>query len=111
MTSLNRRRFLETTAAGFTALPGAVGLPEAADDDPLGVRADFPVTGEMAYLNTASVGPLSRSARDALVAYADEKMTFRDPGSRRRSDVSSHRARSTSWIRKRALSRRRSPEP
>ena len=100
--SLDRRRFLKATAAagaaGLAALPGAASLAASAesaghlppgprrvspgrfhaDDDPLGVRASFPVTEELAYLNTASSGPLPVSVRDALHAYADGKMRRRN---------------------------------
>ena len=74
-------------------LPAAVGLPGAAgasatgaappdlDDDPLRVRAQFPVTDELAYLNTASVGPLPVAVRDALRDYAEQKSLCRDTGS------------------------------
>ena len=100
---LNRRRFLKATAAaGLATLPGAGTLtasPESAgrarpahppgppntdhaSDDPLGVRASFPVTEEFAYLDTASVGPLPMPVRDALHAYADEKMRRRNPRAR-----------------------------
>ena len=73
MTRLTRRGFLKTTAAaGVAAIPAAGSLAcgqgtatdDAGDiggaagaDDPLGIRGDFPVTEELAYLNTASVGP------------------------------------------------------
>ena len=100
MHSLNRRHFLATTAAaglstlsatrGLTAHAGDGGdspgtgsgrrLP-AGSDDPLGVRASFPVTEELAYLNTASSGPLSLPVRDALRNYAEEKMLQRNRGS------------------------------
>ena len=99
--TLDRRHFLKTTAAaGIVALPGAqaltngVGSPGGAralrqggsagagiDDDPLGVRASFPVTEELAYLNTASVGPVPVPVRDALHAYADNKMRRRNAAS------------------------------
>ena len=98
MNRLNRRRFLTTSAAaGLATIPGIrTGgaypesrerpgadrhLPSAkngSDDDPLGVRGSFPVTDELAYLNTASVGPLPVPVRDALHAYADNKMRRRD---------------------------------
>ena len=98
MKPLNRRRFLSSTAvAGLAAIPGVRTVvadarsPEGSDsgqgrpldasgsaDDPLGVRASFPVTEELAYLNTASVGPLPVAVRDALHAYADEKMHRRN---------------------------------
>jgi selenocysteine lyase/cysteine desulfurase len=80
---MNRRRFLETTAAaGLAAFPASRGLAASTDEDPLGVRADFPVTAEQTYLNSSSVGPMSRAARDAVAAYADEKMLLRGGVSR-----------------------------
>ena len=112
-TPLNRRRFLRNSAvAGIVALPGAdrllagsesddrarhlrdpgEAITRRADDDPLGVRASFPVTGESAYLNTASVGPLPIPVRDALHAYADNKMHRRDPAAGRRA-IASARSR------------------
>ena len=92
-TPWNRRRFLQTTAtAGLAALPGAgavaspirqPGSPGVGSNpaDPLGVRASFPVTEELAYLNNAAVGPLPFPVRDALHAYADNKMLRRDGAS------------------------------
>jgi len=98
MSALNRRTFLRATAAAglatlpaarpFTAEPSSVRLAAPAADDPLGIRAEFPVTDEMAYLNTASVGPLSRTVRDALSSYADQKMLQRDRGTGRRAKAS-----------------------
>ncbi len=100
MNPWNRRDFLMTAAAGLAGVPAASGLAARAarddtaaeptartaatgpDDDPLGVRTSFPVTEELAYLNTASVGPLPVPVRDALRAYADEKALYRNPGSR-----------------------------
>ena len=97
MNRLNRRRFLTTSAAaGLATIPGirtGGAYPESrkrtgadrdfhsantGSDDPLGVRGSFPVTDELAYLNTASVGPLPVPVRDALHAYADNKMRRRD---------------------------------
>ena len=83
MSVVDRRAFLKTTAvAGLVSLPARHGLTSPADDDPLGVRADFPVTREQTYLNSASVGPMSKTARDAVVRYADDKMLQQNPGSR-----------------------------
>lgn len=88
-----RRRFLRTAAAGLAALPAAGSLaaggrersgrpsgPVSAEGtaDPLGVRGSFPVAEELAYLNNAAVGPLSLPVRDALHAYADDKMLRRN---------------------------------
>ncbi|MCG8469521.1 MAG: aminotransferase class V-fold PLP-dependent enzyme [Gemmatimonadetes bacterium] len=100
MHDVSRRSFLRTTtAAGLAALPSARELTAAdgrrawisSDDDPLGIRGEFPVTEELAYLNSASVGPLPRAVRDALAAYADEKMRHRNPGSRRTARESARR--------------------
>ena len=110
MKPLDRRNFIRTTtAAGLAALPAgglatriAAASEPASDpaspslaptrsslDDPLGVRASFPVTEELAYLNTASVGPIPVPVRDALHAYADGKMRRRagssDPSPRQRA--------------------------
>jgi len=86
MSAMNRRRFLETTAAaGLATLHATRGTTASADEDPLGVRADFPVTAEQTYLNSCAVGPMSRQARDAMAAYADEKMLLR--GGRSRSEA------------------------
>jgi len=73
MTSLDRRSFLKTTAAGLAVLPAASGTALSADDDPLGVRADFPVAQNRTYLNTASVGPFPNVVRDAGIAWAEEQ--------------------------------------
>ena len=91
MNNYDRRTFLRrTTAAGLAASTGGLSLPSPAAaaalstqanfDDPLGVRAQFPVTQELAYLNTASQGPMPRPVQEAVTAYAEERMTFRNPG-------------------------------
>jgi selenocysteine lyase/cysteine desulfurase len=91
VSDLDRRGFLKTATVAGLALPvagnprvleAAVGRPTPAADDPLGIRDQFPVTNELAYLNTASLGPSSRAVHDAMTAYAEEKMMYRDPGSR-----------------------------
>ena len=104
MNRLSRRTFLKTTAAAGLATIPAAGCVESGStaegsaagnapsaggaDDPLGVRRDFPVTAELAYLNTASVGPLPIPVRDALHAYADEKMVRRNTSAGRQAIAS-----------------------
>jgi len=94
MNDYSRRTFLRrTAAAGLAASTGSLSLPlptaaaarSAQEDfnDPLGVRAQFPVTDELAYLNTASQGPMPRPVHEAVAAYAEERMTFRNPGRQR----------------------------
>ena len=107
MKYVNRRHFLKASAIGLSALPAARGLAASTPgdepahltgthpprlDDPLGIRGSFPVTEELAYLNTASVGPLSVPVRDALHAYADEKMRRRNTSSGREA-IASARSR------------------
>ncbi len=103
MNRLSRRTFLKTTAAGLATIPGAGCLESGSTaegsgagdamsaggaDDPLGVRGDFPVTEELAYLNTASVGPLPVPVRDALHGYADEMMARRNTSAGRQAIAS-----------------------
>lgn len=46
------------------------------EDDPPGVRADFPITDTRTYLNTAYVGPVSTPVQNAAMAYSREKLTW-----------------------------------
>lgn len=79
-TRIDRRSFLEAAGLGAAA---TLGLESPLlDDDPLGVRSEFPITGEQAYLNTAYVGPIPRPVRDAAVEEADLKMLMPTPGNR-----------------------------
>jgi selenocysteine lyase/cysteine desulfurase len=60
-----RRGFLG--ASGVTALSAMASPAPAAggDDDPLGVRKDFPATGDYTFLNTAYIGLISQPVVDA----------------------------------------------
>ncbi len=71
MSSLNRRSFLKTTAAaGLASLPAARGsLALPANEDPLGVRKDFPVTLSQTYINSAYVGPMPKVASRRSVPF------------------------------------------
>ena len=42
--------------------------------DPLGLRAEFPITESWNYLNCAAIAPLSHAARNAGIAFMDERM-------------------------------------
>ena len=46
------------------------------NEDPLGVRDDFPVTKSRTYLNTPYAGPVSRAVRDTAIEYANEKLDW-----------------------------------
>ncbi len=76
MTSMDRRSFLKTTAAvGLTTVPAArTGASVTADDDPLGIRREFPVTEKMTYINTAYVGPFPKVVYEAALRYAEEQL-------------------------------------
>lgn len=79
-TRIDRRSFLGTASLG--AVTGLRAERAKLDEDPLGVRGEFPVTREQAYLNSAYVGPIPRSVRDAAVEEADAKMLMPTPGNR-----------------------------
>lgn len=101
MSQLSRRRFLRTTAAASLATvpigigvgrriggsgsateaaAAAAGVATPRQEDPLGIRHEFPVCEEQTYLNTASQGPLSRTAYAAFEEYAREKRMLRRGG-------------------------------
>jgi selenocysteine lyase/cysteine desulfurase len=75
MTSIDRRAFLAATATGLGTLSAAAATRIETDEDPLGVRSDFPMseTG-VAYLDSAAVAPIPRIVREAGVEYLDRKM-------------------------------------
>ncbi len=79
-TRIDRRSFLGTASLG--AVAALRTETTKLDEDPLGVRAEFPVTRDQAYLNSAYVGPIPRSVRDAAVEEADAKMLLPKPGNR-----------------------------
>ena len=72
--SLDRRSFLATAgalAASATGLPSKQALGE---DDPLGVRADFPIVdGGRAFLNSAYIAPIPRQVVAAGTAFLEAK--------------------------------------
>lgn len=78
MSPFDRRSFLKATTAGAAILGACAGAQrriarEADDDDPLGVRSEFPITREAIYLNTAYSGPLCMPARQAELEYLEDK--------------------------------------
>ena len=82
MSSLDRRTFLKTTAASLGVVPASRALAAPSDEDPLGVRRDFPITDTLTYLDTANRAPFPIAVREATLAYADVK-TYKGFASRR----------------------------
>ena len=79
--SLDRRSFV---AAAVSLTASAVAHPAAAledgrsallegPDDPLGVRADFPIARQRTFLNSAYIAPIPRQVVDAGHAFLQEK--------------------------------------
>ena len=65
---LTRRGFLGVTA---TAAVASLQRAAAAQDDPLGVRKDFPALGESTFLNTAYTGLIPQAVVDAAREWTD----------------------------------------
>ena len=66
-----RRDFLGVTAtAAVASLQGTVS---AAQDDPLGVRKDFPALSEFTFLNTAYTGLIPQAVVDAAREWTDTR--------------------------------------
>ena len=72
MTDLDRREFLAATT-GTLAAASHASLPAPTADDPLGVRADFPITADRAYLNSAYIAPIPRQVVEAGSAFLQAK--------------------------------------
>lgn len=81
--TLSRRSFV-ATAASLTAVAASRGVEPAlasvstdaralSDDDPLGVRADFPIVRERTYLNSAYIAPVPRQVVAAGQAFVESK--------------------------------------
>jgi selenocysteine lyase/cysteine desulfurase len=69
----SRREFLETVSAA-TVLSGVAHTAHAqSGDDPLGVRRDFPVVGELTYLDSAYITPSPQQAVAAAHALTAAK--------------------------------------
>ena len=81
--SISRRAFV-ATAASLTAVAASGGIEPAlasarrdarvpTEDDPLGVRGDFPVVNERTYLNSAYITPVPRQVVAAGQAFVESK--------------------------------------
>jgi len=71
---LDRRRFLEISSGAAGFLPLEAGRARAAEDDPLGVRRDFPVLRDGGlYLNSAYIAPVPLPVVEAARTFAERK--------------------------------------
>ena len=68
-----RREFIGSVSAAAVLTPPRPASPAVADEDPLGVRGDFPVVGEMIYLDCAYIAPSPVPVVDAVKAFLDRK--------------------------------------
>jgi selenocysteine lyase/cysteine desulfurase len=69
----SRREFIDA-ASGTLATTALAPLRAPADeDDPLGVRRDFPVTGESVFLNSAYIAPIPVQVVEAGRAFLEAK--------------------------------------
>jgi len=66
---MDRRSFVATAAATVAAGNLRVPIPS----DPLGVRADFPITAERTYLNSAYIAPVPRTVVQAGAEFLEHK--------------------------------------
>jgi selenocysteine lyase/cysteine desulfurase len=85
MSSLSRRHFIAATASlgvGASATNGSAATVSSqaassadtrSDEDPLGVRGDFPVVRERTYLNSAYITPVPTSVVAAGRAFVERK--------------------------------------
>jgi len=77
--TLDRRTFVATAAslaAAAVAHPySAVAMPTALarEDDPLGVRGDFPIVTKRTFLNSAYIAPIPKQVVAAGTAFLEEK--------------------------------------
>ena len=68
-----RREFLGTVTA-VAALTESAGTADGqTEEDPLGVRSDFPVVNEGTYLNSPYITPSPRQAVEAAQSFAEQK--------------------------------------
>ncbi|MGE0440177.1 MAG: aminotransferase class V-fold PLP-dependent enzyme [Gemmatimonadales bacterium] len=75
---MDRRTFVAATASLAAGAGGAspadhAPAPPASADDPLGVRADFPIVGDRIYLNSAYIAPIPAPVVAAGTAFLERK--------------------------------------
>jgi cysteine desulfurase/selenocysteine lyase len=71
---LNRRQFIEVAAGTAALLPVDRQRPSD-QEDPLGVRVDFPAVRDSLYLNSAYIAPVPISVANAARTFAERKLS------------------------------------
>ncbi len=71
--TLDRRSFVATTASLAVSAYAAAPPHAVGPDDPLGVRADFPIVANRHYLNSAYIAPIPRAVLDAGREFLERK--------------------------------------
>ncbi len=72
---LSRRDFIGSVPAAVAVKWNLSGTMNSTDDDPLGVRRDFPVVEESIYLDSAYIAPSPLQAVEAAQAFLAAKAT------------------------------------
>jgi len=70
---LNRRQFIGVASGAAALLPVERQPTEGDQDDPLGVRRDFPAARDGLYLNSAYIAPVPTAVADAGRLFAERK--------------------------------------
>jgi hypothetical protein len=71
---ISRRGFVSASGiAAFSSMAAPAPPTRVGDDDPLGVRRDFPATGDCTYLNTAYIGLISQPVVDAAPDWTEAR--------------------------------------
>jgi len=70
---INRRQFIEVASGAAAFLPLAGQGPTSDQDDPLGVRPDFPAVRDGLYLNSAYIAPVPLPVADTARVFAERK--------------------------------------
>src|SRR5918992_816313 len=70
---LNRRQFIGVASGAGAILPLGTQAPRHKDDDPLGIRGDFPIVRHGLYLNSAYITPVPSPVVDAGRDFVERK--------------------------------------
>lgn len=72
--SLDRREFLRFASGAVLTSAAPIATGAGGEEDPLGVRADFPASQNSVYLNSAYIAPIPSQVYEAGRAFLDRKL-------------------------------------